>query len=144
MRSNNRRFGWIALAVLLLLVIGGAAFVVGLATGRGGVGNEMPMRGFGFGFRYPVLGLLAWLVPAILIGIGIGLVYALVRRPPPSAPPPPPPASPPAPLSPTTPAAPVTPDGGGVEALRELATMHTQGHLTDEEFAAAKRKLLGL
>jgi hypothetical protein len=31
-----------------------------------------------------------------------------------------------------------------VERLRELSDMHAQGHLTDDEFAAAKRKILGL
>jgi hypothetical protein len=31
-----------------------------------------------------------------------------------------------------------------VERLRELSAMHTQGLLTDDEFSAAKRKLLGL
>jgi hypothetical protein len=31
-----------------------------------------------------------------------------------------------------------------VERLRELSDMHSSGQLNDEEFAAAKRKLLGL
>jgi uncharacterized membrane protein len=48
----------------------------------------------------------------------------------------------------------LSPDGGGrrpvgsaagdVERLRELSDLHTAGKLTDDEFAAAKRKLLGL
>jgi uncharacterized membrane protein len=33
---------------------------------------------------------------------------------------------------------------GDVDRLRELSELHTAGSLTDEEFSAAKRKLLGL
>jgi uncharacterized membrane protein len=33
---------------------------------------------------------------------------------------------------------------GDVEKLHDLSEMHAQGRLTDEEFTAAKRKLLGL
>jgi len=56
--------------------------------------------------------------------------------PPPSAPPPsaPPPSAPP-------------PSGGlssdAINELKELAALHEQGVLTDEEFAAQKAKLLG-
>jgi transcription initiation factor TFIID subunit TAF12 len=40
--------------------------------------------------------------------------------------------------------APAAAPGGDLMAqLQQLATMHTQGLLTDEEFAAAKGKLLG-
>lgn len=31
-----------------------------------------------------------------------------------------------------------------VARLKELADLHAAGHLTDEEFSAAKRKLLGM
>lgn len=43
-------------------------------------------------------------------------------------------------------AAPAAPAGGGddmMAQLQQLATLHSQGVLTDEEFAAAKAKLLG-
>jgi len=43
-------------------------------------------------------------------------------------------------------AAPAAPAGAGddmMAQLQQLATLHTQGVLTDEEFAAAKAKLLG-
>ena len=33
---------------------------------------------------------------------------------------------------------------GGVEKLKELADLHERGALSDDEFTAAKRKLLGL
>jgi uncharacterized membrane protein len=35
-------------------------------------------------------------------------------------------------------------DPSGVEKLRELTELHDRGALSDEEFTAAKRKLLGL
>jgi hypothetical protein len=44
------------------------------------------------------------------------------------------------------PPAPAAPAAGGddpVAKLKELAQLHEQGILTDEEFAAAKQKLLG-
>ena len=47
--------------------------------------------------------------------------------------------APPAPSQPT-PAAPATPTM--LDQLNQLATLHQQGALTDEEFAAAKAKLL--
>jgi uncharacterized membrane protein len=39
---------------------------------------------------------------------------------------------------------PVAPPAGELDRLHDLTEMHTQGELTDEEFSAAKRKLLGL
>ena len=50
-------------------------------------------------------------------------------------------APPPAPVSPAAP-----PSGGAnmTAELERLATLRNQGVLTDEEFAAAKAKLLGL
>jgi len=42
---------------------------------------------------------------------------------------------------------PQAPAGGGqdqIEQLKQLADLHSQGILTDEEFAAAKAKALGL
>ena len=61
------------------------------------------------------------------------------QQPPPqqqyAAPPPPPPPPPP----------PAAPAGGGdlVAQLKQLGELHTQGAITDEEFTAAKAKLLG-
>jgi uncharacterized membrane protein len=123
MQSNGRRLAWIALFLLLLVVVGAVGYRLGIA--HGGVVNAAAVRGFGF--RYPGIGLLGLLGPLVLIGLAVMFVVLLVREP----------ARPPAPPAP--------PDGGdGVDRLRELATMHAQGQLTDEEFAAAKRKLLGL
>ncbi len=39
---------------------------------------------------------------------------------------------------------PGAPAAGDVDRLREISEMHTRGELTDEEFTAAKRKILGL
>jgi uncharacterized membrane protein len=123
MQSNGRRLAWIALVILLLVVVGAVGYRLGVAHG-GGV-NAAALRGFGF--RYPGIGLLGLLRPLVLVGLAVTFVVLLVREPArPSAPP-------------------ERRDGGGdVDRLRELATLHAQGQLTDEEFAAAKRKLLGL
>ncbi len=56
-----------------------------------------------------------------------------------AAPPAPPPAAAPPPVAP----APGGISADAVERLKELAQLHDQGVLTDEEFAAQKAKLLG-
>jgi hypothetical protein len=45
---------------------------------------------------------------------------------------------------PPAPAAPAAPQDPDVAKLQELAQLHSQGVLSDEEFAAAKAKVLGL
>ena len=123
MQSNGRRLAWIALFALLLVVVGPVGYRLGVA--HGGIVNAAAVRGFGF--RYAGIGLLGLLGPLVLVGLAVTFVVLLVREP----------ARPPTP--------PERRDGSGdVDRLRELATMHAQGQLTDEEFAAAKRKLLGL
>ncbi len=123
MQSNGRRLAWIALVVLLLVVAGAVGYRLGIA--HGGIGNAVAVRGFGF--RYPGIGLLGLLGPILVVGLAVTLVVLLIREP----------------ARPFTP--PDAPEGGdGVDRLRALATMHAQGQLTDEEFAAAKRRLLGL
>jgi putative oligomerization/nucleic acid binding protein len=54
-------------------------------------------------------------------------------------------AAPPPPPPPPPPAAEAAPAGGGdlVAQLKQLGELHTQGAITDEEFTAAKAKLLG-
>ena len=123
MHTNGRRLAWLALVVLLLVVVGAVGYRLGVVHG-GGV-NAAVVRGFGF--RYPGIGLLGLLGPLVLVGLVVTFVILLVHEP----------------ARPS--ASPERRDGNGdVDRLRELATLHAQGHLTDEEFAAAKRKLLGL
>jgi len=45
--------------------------------------------------------------------------------------------------APAAPAAPAAPEADPVAQLRELAKLRDDGILTDEEFAAEKRKILG-
>ena len=42
------------------------------------------------------------------------------------------------------PAAPAEPENDDMAKLQQLAQLHTQGVLSDEEFAAAKAKILGI
>ena len=42
------------------------------------------------------------------------------------------------------PAAPAQPEDDDMAKLRQLAQLHSQGVLSDEEFAAAKAKILGI
>jgi len=54
----------------------------------------------------------------------------------------PPQYAPPPPAAPA--AAPAAATGGEVDDLNRLVDLHTQGVLSDEEFSAAKAKLLGI
>jgi hypothetical protein len=127
MRPNGRRFAWIAVGVLLVLVVGALGFGLGVAAAHRGIVDGMPMRGFGV--RYQGLGLLGLIGLLVFVGLVLTFVVLLFREPGRPTPPPPPPAP---------------HDDGGVDLLREIVTMHERGQLTDEEFAAAKRKLLGI
>jgi Short C-terminal domain len=46
--------------------------------------------------------------------------------------------------APAAPPAPAAPEDDSTAQLQNLAALHTQGVLTDEEFAAAKAKILGI
>jgi Short C-terminal domain len=117
-------------AIAAVIVVGVVAYNFGVNnSGNGNVlGPRGPFRGemmVGWGAWGPGFGLFG-LVCFVLIGL---LFFWLL-------------------------AALLSPDGGGrrsvgpasgdTERLRELSDLHTAGKLTDEEFAAAKRKLLGL
>jgi hypothetical protein len=92
---------------------------------------------------------LAGLAALALVGLGIVVLVATVLtwgRGSSAAPAPAPaPVSAPAP-SPSPVLAPPSTQGGteGLDRLKELSDMHDRGALTDEEFTAAKRRLLGL
>ena len=126
-RNVLRLLAGLVIVLVAAAVVGVVAYNLGSNTVGEPVMRGMPGRGFmdGRGTEWPFLGLLG-LVGCVLIGV---LVFWLL-------------------------AALLSPDHGGasstgsatgdVERLRELSAMHTQGLLTDDEFAAAKRKLLGL
>ncbi|HEX7486215.1 MAG TPA: SHOCT domain-containing protein [Vicinamibacterales bacterium] len=126
-----------ALAVLGIAVAGAALAAVGLIAYNMGVTNAGdgghvafgPMmrgyRGMEFG-----MGAGGWwgIIPALVVGLVIVLVVvALLVGAGRSAP---------------SPA--LKPSSDPPSGLRELVEMHDRGALTEEEFAAAKRKLLGL
>jgi hypothetical protein len=135
----------VAVVVVAMGVAGIAAYHFGVTNGP----NTPMMRGFGFrgheagtmwNSDWPGLGLLG--MGALVVGgILFVLLLAAVLSPDhgkfgsgaPGA----------APIAPPiTPLA--GPAAGDVERLRELSDLHAAGRLTDEEFAAAKRKLLGM
>jgi uncharacterized membrane protein len=125
MNSNGaRRAIWLLVAVAALAAVAVVAYNVGTGAHNGTVRMFGPMRGYGgydFGFGLGGFGLLG----ALLIGfLLVWLFVALISGP----------------SATQRPQA----DPGGVDRLRELAEMHDKGALTDDEFAAAKRKLLGL
>jgi uncharacterized membrane protein len=126
-RTAIRRLAILAVVVAALAAVALVAYYAGTVHPSGFFGvRGMPYRGDGMGWGYgPGFGLLG-LLAFVLIGI---LVVWLV-------------------------AAAVSPGNGSgtsagsvpadVERLRELSEMHTRGELTDDEFTAAKRKLLGM
>ncbi|MDA8237678.1 MAG: SHOCT domain-containing protein [Chloroflexi bacterium] len=158
MKPSPRRFGWILALVAGLAVLALGALWIGAAIGHGRVVDGMPMRAWAFGWSRAggLLGLL-WIVAVpVLVGVGIGLLVAVARGPSATPPPPvgPPVGQPPVasgPLGPPPDAAPGAPPAAGpapaadgAARLEQLAAMHAEGILSDEEFAAAKRRLLGL
>ena len=142
-RGMNTRLARAILAIVVfvgvLAVVGVVAYNLGVNSGGGGhaILGFGPMRGsidyhmFGGGTGVGLWGLI--LMVLIVIGI-VGLLAAVFggwgrdhSHP----------AQPTMPGQ--TPAA-----GEGLDKLGELSAMHDKGALTDEEFTAAKRKLLGL
>ncbi|MGD0248949.1 MAG: SHOCT domain-containing protein [Candidatus Limnocylindrales bacterium] len=127
-RTVLLRLAALVVALAAIAIVAVVAYNLGVANAPGAPvmrgmrfdGHEMGWGGYGPGFG--LLGLLGFVVIGVLV---IWLLAALLspdgggRRP-------------------------VGPAAGDVERLRELSDMHTAGKLTDDEFAAAKRKILGL
>jgi len=113
------------IALVALAAVGGVAYQLGLHGGSARpIGGFGPMRGWG----YAGPGAGGWfggLLVVLLVVVGIVLLAGALDG-----------------GSRGTVATP--PSADGVDRLRELTEMHDRGALTDEEFAAAKRKLLGL
>jgi Short C-terminal domain len=136
MQPDNRRYAWIATAIILIVVVGVVGFWLGTAVADRGQFAVMPMRGFGVRGQGFAIGGLLW--GLLLVGLGVAFVALLVRASEHRAPAPP--TVTPGPNEPAAPPA-VT---DGIDRLRDLAAMHEKGQLTDEEFTAAKRRLLGV
>jgi len=151
--QSSRRDALLAalLVVVAVIVFGVGAWWVGSAVAHGRAGMGMPMHGLFLGWGGRGWGLLALLGLAALVALGIGVLVAVLRQP--SAPSPQWPAPPPAagpgapPGGPATPGSlvpPAPPAPDDLARLQALVDLHERGVLTDEEFAAAKRRLLGL
>jgi uncharacterized membrane protein len=122
-----RRLAVLAIVVAALAAVALVAYNLGTShtsgfLGMRGMGYRGDGMGWGYGAGFGLLGLLGLVLAGVLV---FWLVAALLAQ-----------------------------DGGRrssaglapaeVERLGELSEMHTRGELTDEEFTAAKRKLLGL
>ena len=139
--KQGRRIAWIALGIAAVVAVAAIAFHAGAQSGHDG--GPMMRRGFGGGMMgWDGAGSSGAILGLILVFVVIFLFVVLLtgagsdRS-----------AGPTGPAGPGSAtlagAAPITP-GHDVDRLRELSELHDRGNLTDEEFAAAKRKLLGL
>jgi hypothetical protein len=137
-------------AIAILATVAGLAVLAGVgavayrfgtnhadAGARAVLGNWRVMEGhmgaMNGGFIWWPLGLLVCL---LIVGGFVWLIMTVAGGPGRNTPPPPPPGGPWA----GTPGATTE----GLDRLKELAELHDKKALTDEEFTAAKRKLLGL
>jgi hypothetical protein len=115
----------VALAAIAIVVV--VAYNIGVANAHSApVIRGMRFDGHGMGWagyrpEFGLLGLLGF------VAIGVLVIWLLAAL-----------------LSPDGGRRPPGPAAGDVERLRALSDMHTAGKLTDDEFAAAKRKILGL
>jgi uncharacterized membrane protein len=125
-RTGARRLFLLLVAIAAAAVVGVVAYNVGTGVDHGTIRMFGPMRGNfgGYGYTYgfgpfALFGalLIGFLVVWLFVVVLSGLSAGASRR---------------------------STDLTGVDRLRELSEMHEKGALSDEEFAAAKRKLLGL
>ena len=125
-RTGARRLGFLLLVVAAVAVVGAAAYNVGLGAHDGvarpifGMGRGYG-GGMGFGTGFSLFGLFG----ALLIGFLVVWLFVAL-------------------LSGSAGAGRLPTDPVAGDRLRELAEMHDKGTLTDDEFTAAKRKMLGL
>ncbi|MGD0863543.1 MAG: SHOCT domain-containing protein [Candidatus Limnocylindrales bacterium] len=123
--TGLRRLFWLVIGIAALAVVGVVAYNVGFAANHGTANPVFgPLRGgyaSGLGLGFGPFGLLA----ALLLGFVLVWLFVMLIS------------------GPTGSARPTT-DPSGVDRLRELADLHDKGALSDDEFTAAKRRLLGL
>jgi uncharacterized membrane protein len=139
MKRNTflRLLAILAIFVVVVGVAGVAAYHFGVTSGpNNAVIHSMPFRGRGvmMGQEWPGLGLIGLIGIALLVVLFFWLLAAILS----------PDRGRPAGQTVQSPATSTAPAPGDVDRLRELSELHTAGRLTDEEFTAAKRKLLGL
>jgi hypothetical protein len=129
--TRGRRLAALLVVIVALAAVAVAAFAIGANNGSGWFGRGMVMRGHGMGLGYGagfgLFGLLGFILVGLLV---FWLIAAIV--------------SPDGRSRGPVGTAPGAPAAGDFDRLRELSEMHTRGELTDEEFTAAKRKILGL
>ncbi len=123
---NVKRLAWVLAAVVVVAVVALIAYNVGTGAANGGYGR------FGFG-SMPVHYARPWLGTGLFgfllfLGLGLLLVWVIVGF-----------AGGYRGSNPTS-----VPPADGLERLNQLTELHDRGALSDEEFSAAKRKLLGL
>jgi uncharacterized membrane protein len=123
-----RRLLLVLVAVVVVVGVAWIAYYAGSNVNGGPVFRVGPGRMFGYGGGYGwpgfgPFGLLAMLAIGFLV---VWFIVALVSGPSGGG------------------RAPDPTMSAGVDRLRELSELHDKGALTDEEFTAAKRKLLGL
>lgn len=126
-RTSLRRLTGLVIVLAAIAIIGVVAYHFGVTNAPGSTPlRGMPLHrdygGWGYGPGFGLFGLLG------LVLIGLLVFWLLVAF--------------------------LAPNGGGsrpagsntgdLDRLRELTDMHARQELTDEEFTAAKRKLLGL
>jgi hypothetical protein len=126
------RLAALVVAIVVIVVVGVAAYHVGVDNSTAGPAfRVMPFRGrmmaSGDGFGVGIL----WLAGVVVVGLLFVWLLAAILSPGRGGP-----AA--GPVAATGPAA------GELSTLKDLSELHAQGRLTDEEFTAAKRKLLGL
>ena len=126
-RTAIRRLAVLVVFVAALAAVALVAYAVGTSHPSGlfgmrGTGLRGDGMDWGSGTGYGILGLLGF----VLVGVLVLWLVAAVASPGSGG------------------SAPAGPAPADVERLRELSEMHTRGELTDDEFTAAKRKLLGM
>jgi hypothetical protein len=129
--TGGRRLVALLILVAAIVVVAIGAFAIGAHNGSGGFGRGMMTRGFGMGWGYGSGFGLFGLVGLIIVGLLFFWLVAAIFSPDGRSR---------GPIG----GAPAAPAPGDFDRLRELSEMHTRGELTDEEFTAAKRKILGL